>query len=60
MYAQIVVDAYHWSTHPDVVEAVVGDARLHRKFLEATGQTAADAPLLKLSLSDWQEPFSLA
>ena len=73
-YNELVMDADAWKDHmPQTIEAVFYPTHsecdascrskaetTHSKFLHEFGVSSDDYPLLKLDVSDWNSPFSVA
>ena len=73
-YNELVMDADAWQDHmPQTIEAVFYPTHsecdsscrskaetTHSKFLREFGVSSDDYPLLKLDVSDWNSPFSVA
>ena len=56
-YNEFIVDGLHWRSHlPDVVDAILGDDLVHQKFLNRYNVSAAEFPLVRLDVSDWEAP----
>lgn len=59
LYNEVVIDGSYWRAHlPGAIEAVLGDAAMHRSLIRAFGLSESRVPLLNLDLSNWQAPFS--
>jgi len=58
LYNEVILDGGFWRTHmPEAVEAILGDAGLHRAFVRQYGLSPDRVPLLQLDLQNWHRPF---